>query len=267
MIPEQVWSLETGTVSLSAGENHTCAVTSAGELKCWGLNGNGQLGNGATNPLSFPNEVWGLDKDVVAVSAGTGHTCSLTAKGKVMCWGLNTSGQIGDGTQANRLVPTQVAGLESGAIAVTAGANHNCILTAAGEIKCWGQNTQGQLGNGTTTASTIPVLVKGIDPGAIAVSAGTAHTCAFMADGKAMCWGQNTNGRLGIGSTTASHEPAQVVNLTADADVVAIAAGNAHSCAISLVEGLVCWGYNNYGQLGNGTTTASNVPVVAASVW
>ena len=215
-----------------------------------------------------PTHITIQDSSLGIISAGAYHTCALTASngtGGVRCWGLNSSGQIGDGTTTDRSWPVDVSGLTSGAKDITTGGAHSCaIITADGSIKCWGKNDQGQLGDGTTTDRSTPVLVKtslGVTvTNAVKVSAGYRHTCAVFSDGKAQCWGENTYGQLGDSTTTQRSNPVTVTNFTTNA--VTIAAGYFHTCLLKKTDGTVsCFGRNDKGQLGDGTTTNSSVAV------
>ncbi|MBL8055523.1 MAG: hypothetical protein JNK29_02440, partial [Anaerolineales bacterium] len=159
-----------GVPRLAAGIGHTCALTADGGVKCWGANGDGQLGDGTTLNQGAPVAVAGLTSGVTAVATGWRHTCALTAAGGVKCWGWNDYGQLGDGTTTNRLTPVDVAGLTSGVTALAAGNTHTCALTAAGGAKCWGYNLFGQLGDGTTTNRLTPVREGGLTRGETALA-------------------------------------------------------------------------------------------------
>jgi alpha-tubulin suppressor-like RCC1 family protein len=243
---------------IATGANHTCAVTSTGGAQCWGINGDGQLGNGTTTASNAPVNVTGLTSGVKAIVAGYYHACALTTAGGVKCWGWNANGQLGNGTFTDSTVPVNVTGLTSGVTAISAGDSHTCALTTSGGVKCWGWNALGQLGNGSTTNANVPVDVTGRTSGTTAIAAGVTHTCAVTSAGAAQCWGNNGSGRLGNGTSTNASTPVNVTGLTSG--VASIAAGN-HTCAVTTGGSAKCWGPNAAGQLGNGTTTASNVPV------
>jgi alpha-tubulin suppressor-like RCC1 family protein len=249
---------------VSTGTSHSCAVTTAHGVKCWGYNGWGQLGNGTTVDSAIPLDVveLGAGSGAIAVSAGESHTCAVTSAGAVWCWGYNGSGELGNGTSASSNVPVQVSGLDagSGAVAVSAGADHVCARTSAGVVWCWGYNYSGQLGDGTTTDSNVPVQVTGLiaASGAATISAGDYHSCAVTSTGVVKCWGDNRSGELGDGSTASSSVPVGVVGLTG---AQAVAAGGGYTCAVAPASGARCWGSNGYGQLGDGSITSSPVPV------
>jgi alpha-tubulin suppressor-like RCC1 family protein len=209
-LPVDVYGLSSGMVGITAGSFHTCALPSVGGAKCWGANGDGQLGDGTTISSTVPVDVHGLTGNLIAMAGGTFHTCALTATGGVKCWGLNSLGQLGDGTNENHHTPVDVVGLSSPVIAITAGNLHTCALTSAGSVMCWGYNLYGQLGDGTTTDSNTPVAVNGLGSGVVAIDAGTNFTCAVKASGSVMCWGRNQSGQLGNDAMTESHIPVEV---------------------------------------------------------
>jgi alpha-tubulin suppressor-like RCC1 family protein len=245
-------------ITASVGSDHTCALTSGAGLKCWGNNGNGQLGDNSTTRRLLPVDVSGLTSGAAAASAGQFHTCALTTGGGAKCWGLNGNGQIGDGTQSQRLTPVDVTGLTGGVTAIATGLTHSCGLTGAGGVKCWGLNANGQLGDGTTTQRLTAVNVNGLGGGVAAIAAGASHTCALTNTGGVKCWGLNGNGQLGDGTTTQRSAPVDVTGLASG--VMAIAAGQYHTCALTGTAGVKCWGQNNDGELGDGTAGTRPFP-------
>ncbi len=257
--PVNVTGLTAGVAAVSAGANHTCALTTTGGVKCWGRNIYGQLGDGTTTDRSTPVNVTGLTAGVAAVSAGAFHTCGRTAGGGVKCWGYNYYGQLGDGTTTNRTAPVDVTGLSASVAAVSAGYHHACALTTGSGVKCWGLNNNGQLGDGTTTDRYTPVDVTGLTSGVAAADAGYGYTCALTTGGGVKCWGDNLYGQLGDGTTTDRTAPVDVTGLTSG--VAAISVGTNHTCALTTTGGVKCWGYNYYGELGDGTTTNRTAPV------
>jgi alpha-tubulin suppressor-like RCC1 family protein len=200
-----------------------------------------------------------------AIAAGESHTCAVLSDGGVKCWGKNDKGQLGDGTTTNAPTPVAVSGLTN-AKQVTAGGGHSCALLADRTAKCWGFDALGQLGDGATTDTSKPVAVSGGIAGIVSIAAGGAHTCAALGVG-ASCWGANPNGQLGNGSKTASSTPVPVSGLSDTTGAIGIAAsGGAHSCAVLADITARCWGANTVGQLGDGTTTDSTIPVAVGGL-
>ena len=257
LTPVDVVGLSSGVVSVSAGNHHTCALLNTGAVKCWGRNNFGRLGDGTTIDRHTPVDVVGLPSDVSNVVTGFRHTCALLDTGGVMCWGANESGQLGDNTNNTSLVPIYVYHLTHGAISVSAGSYHSCAVTNRDELKCWGANYSGQLGNGTTTDSNIPITINGFADQVMQVSAGEDHTCARTAS-LVYCWGENEAGQLGDGTTLDRLTPIYVPDLVGVA--AAISAGLHQTCALTITGGAKCWGGNEFGQLGTGTTTDSTIP-------
>ena len=210
------------------------------------------------------------------VSLGDSHSCAVTSAGGVKCWGLNTSGQVGNsGAGSYPSTPVDVTGLTSGVSSVALGDTHSCVVTSGGGVKCWGSNSSGQLGDGTTTRQNTPVSVlasAGVElTGIVAVSAGSAHSCALTSTGGVKCWGGNTSGQLGNDSVTNSSTPVDVLTssspITPLSGVTAISVGGSYSCALMSNGTVKCWGDAAYGQLGNGNTNNQKTPVsVLASV-
>jgi uncharacterized repeat protein (TIGR02059 family) len=256
--------------SITAAFSHTCALSS-GAVKCWGDDYHGQLGNDSTSTDSYtPVGVSGLSSGVTAITAGVYHTCALLSSGAVKCWGQNTYGQLGNGSSStDSYTPVDVHSSASvstplsGVTAITASLNHTCALLSSGAVKCWGRNNDGQLGDKTTTQRTTPVDVHSSASvstplsGVTAITAAYSHTCALLSSGAVKCWGNNTLGRLGDGTSSNRSTPVDVSGLSG---VTAITAGGNHTCALS--SGAVkCWGDNTFKQLGNGEETWYAVPI------
>lgn len=256
MAPAVVPGLESGVVSLEAGLSNNCAAFNNGQVWCWGSDGSSELGVGTTTAAIQPWPVVALSgQGMAGVAAGSNYTCAFTTSGKLYCWGLNNSGNLGTGAPdfSSYSLPQMVNGISSGASQVAAG-THTCAVVG-GAAKCWGRNDVGQLGNGTqepaSTPSQVSILTSGVSKIAVTPYADQAHTCA-VANGAAYCWGGNYVGQLGTGSygeTNGIHTPQAVVGL--GSGVTDIGAGAYHSCAV--VNGAaLCWGLSYYGQVGNG---------------
>ncbi len=256
--------------TISAGSAHTCGVTTGGAAYGWGSGGGGALGTGRPNFYQFtPGAVTG-GLTFTAVSAGYEYTCGLTSDGAAYCWGVNDFGQVGSGgTAYYEFSPVPVAGGLTFAT-ISAGSRHTCGLTVDGTAYCWGDNTKGQLGDGTTTRQATPVAVVGgvrfatIEAGgAVGGSAGVGggHTCGLTASGDAYCWGWNGSGQLGDGTTVDRSVPAPVAG---GLSFTTIRAGGDHSCGMTTTGDAYCWGGNSRGQLGDGTRSPSLTPVPAA---
>ncbi len=257
-LPVQVIGLS-NIISISTGESFSCALDSSGNVKCWGTNSTGQLGNGTSSPTSnsaTPVSVSGLT-GIISLSSGGAHSCALNNVGIVKCWGYNGYGQLGNGTDVSSSVPVSVSGL-TGVTAISSGNASSCAIMNTGELKCWGDNGYGQLGNGTTISSKVPVLVTGLS-NAKTVTVGGAHVCALTNAGEVKCWGNNQYKQLGDSTTTTTNSSLAV--FTGLNEVTSLAAGYYHSCALTTACELKCWGGNTNGQLGNATTTNSATAV------
>jgi alpha-tubulin suppressor-like RCC1 family protein len=247
--PVDVVNLGGRAVSLALGDYYSCALLSTGGVQCWGYNPDGRLGDGTNANKTSPTWVFGLSSGAVYVSTGNTHTCAVTSAGAAKCWGLNSSGQLGNGNKTSSNKP--VTAMNTGAVSVGLGSDQSCAVTSAGGLKCWGLNQYGALGNGTTTDSSVPVDVIGL-PGAIAfVKGGYRQTCSLTTSGLAYCWGYNNAGQLGNNTLANTSVPKQVSNVTG---LTALSERDGHVCVINSSGGDMCWGYNQYGALGDNTT-------------
>ena len=274
-----------GVSAVAAGDDHSCALLKVlGNVECWGLNNAGQLGNGTRKNSSKPVFVQavgggGAIRGVIAIAAAGNHTCALrsAAAGVVVCWGQNNAGVLGNGsaTRLQALIPESVNGLTR-VTAISTSANDTCALLKGGSLKCWGFNEYGELGPGTYGpnscdggefsfgCSTTPMTVKGIS-NVIAVSVRPHSTCAAVKNGRLICWGQNVspNSVVAKGFVTLKGV-AGVTALASPGDVV-IHGDDEFSCALLSSQDVKCWGANNHGQLGNGSTVSSAVPTYIAT--
>lgn len=258
--PATITAHTTGRASqVTAGLNHSCALVpddarGAGHVVCWGSNAHGQLGDGTTADSDTPREV-ALD-DVVQISAGGDHTCALQSDGDVWCWGANGAGQLGNGSTDDSSIPMLVGLPASGSIA--AGGEHTCAVAESGALRCWGAADSGQSGRvGDPVLSPRATVLTNV----LSVAAGWAHTCAVVRGGVTIsvkCFGDNSNGQLsGSGGSTAT--PVTVPGLAKP--VASAVAGVQHTCVRFSDSTLSCWGGNQYGQVGDGSTSDRNSPV------
>jgi alpha-tubulin suppressor-like RCC1 family protein len=246
--------------AVDAGGSHSCGIVEGDFSYCWGNNSVGQLGNGGGLSHAVPVAVSQGPLAFQQISAGGSLSCAVTADGDAYCWGQNQFGQIGSGVISSPVTaPEEVLGGRSFSV-VSAGGVHACGLVANGEAWCWGLPASGQLGNGVSGETPVPVpdSVRG---GHVfeEISAGTDHTCGVLSGSTdAYCWGQNTNGELGDGTTLNKDVPTLVVGGLL---LKTIDAGDGHTCAVDLDGAAYCWGIGADGQLGTGSRTPSAVPV------
>ena len=256
----QVSGMAEGVTAVSCGRYHNCAVMDTGGAKCWGRNYYGAIGDGFTTDRTTPVDVSGLTSGVAIVSAGGWHSCAILEAGGVRCWGANGYGQLGNGSLVNSATPVSVSGISSGVLDICLGGAHTCALMNGGGIKCWGYNSSGQVGDGTLTQRTTPIDVTGLSSDAVAIACGRWHTCALLDTGAMVCWGGNSEGQIGDGSTTDRTTPVGVTGLSSG--VLAISTSEfTHTCALLDGGGMKCWGDNQTGQLGDGSTDDSTEPV------
>lgn len=273
--------------SVFAGARHTCAILASGAVKCWGQNDSGQLGLGdvahrgalaGQMGAALPTVDLGAGRTARTLALGAEHSCAILDDGSVKCWGANGEGQLGLDDAAARgdgpgemgdALPKVDLGVGRTALALAAGSDHTCAVLDDGSVKCWGGNGYGQLMTGDSTArgknagdmAALPSAQ--LPPGrtARAVSANFQSTCALLDDGTVRCVGFNLSGQLGLGNNAtrgpnAAHVGAGLLaaDLGAGTSALEVASGNSHTCARLAGGKLKCWGDNLFGQLGLGDT-------------
>jgi alpha-tubulin suppressor-like RCC1 family protein len=254
-----------GVDAIGLWANGGCARDGNGSVNCWGDGGGPNLVYDASNSTSWlPNGAYNPGSGLAAkIAGGYAHTCALKIGGEVKCWGLNNHGQLGTGNTNNSSLPQPLNGPGT-AIDLAAGNAHTCMVVSTGQVLCWGYNYYGQLGVGDTYDRHYPTEVPGIED-AIAVTAQAFTTCVLHSNGTLSCFGYGSEGELGNGTNTfSSPTPVPVSNITGVTAISSSGSGY-HTCAVrGSLSLLSCWGWNAYGQLGNGNTTNSNVPVAVA---
>jgi len=273
-------------LEVAAGWHHSLALDSEGNIFAWGANGRGQLGSGTLGggsnvPVAVDMTGMLADRNIIQVAAGNNHSLALDSEGNIFAWGIGINGQLGDGAATDSGVPVVVdtSGVLAGRkiIQISAGGSHSLALDSEGSIFAWGGNWDGQLGNGTNTTSNVPVIVdtSGVLAGrnivqVVAATSGGNHSLALDDKGNIFAWGHNVNGQLGDGMVNAwgwpfpySNTPVAVdmTGVLAGSSVTQIAASQSHSLALDSKGNVFSWGGNWSGQLGNGTTTGSNIPL------
>lgn len=209
-VPVAVSGINGRVIAIAAGFIHSVALLEDGTVKTWGSNYAGQLGNGSTADSAAPITVSGLGAQCTAIAAGYCHTVALLGNGTLKVWGNNTFGQLGDGTTDDSSVPISVTGLAGTVDSITAGDFHTMVLMQDATVRAWGNNASGQLGNGTTTNSSVPITVTGLNGIASTLFAGYSHSIVLMADGLLKAWGDNTYGQLGDGTFISRLSPETV---------------------------------------------------------
>jgi alpha-tubulin suppressor-like RCC1 family protein len=247
--------------SVTAGESHSCGLTSAGKAYCWGDNAHGQLGTGIPGTATAPAPVSG-GLTFRSLAAGFEFTCGLTTTGSVYCWGRNDAGEVGAGLLATVVSTPQLALSTATFVALATGWEHACAIAVDGTLYCWGRADAGQLALATKGNRSVPSLV----PGSLRwkqISAGSSSTCGLTLTGVAYCWGSGTSGQIGDGGTSERDAPTAVNGGMTFTDITT---GFQQSCGIRTDGHAYCWGDNYSGELGdNGASGAkSSVPVAVS---
>ncbi|WP_198286988.1 hypothetical protein [Frankia sp. QA3] len=265
-VPVTVTGL-TGVAAIAAGNNTGYALLGVGTVRAWGQGGVGQLGNGGTANSSVPVTVTGLS-GVAAIAAGLDTGYALLGNGTVRAWGRGNSGALGNATTTDSAVSVQVQlPALTGVTAIAAGTYTGYGLRSDGTLRAWGRNNYGQLGTGTLLDSAVPVQVSGLTGiAAITANAGAYAGYALRSDGTVWAWGNNYAGQLGDGTTTNRPTPVQISALSGSNQVSAITASGLTGYALRSDGAARAWGYNRAGQLGNGTTTNSPLPVTVSGL-
>ena len=264
---------EFGFRAITGGFRHACATRSNGLIECWGaqhlggLNNYGQLGNGGRTAALNPVVVDTLNA-AKGLASFYDHSCAWESDGKAWCWGVNTNSQLGDGTDTIRDSPVRV-GTMTDIVDTGAGGGHSCAVKDDGSVWCWGGGKVGQLGDGSTHSSPVldPTQVDSLDS-AVEVVLGSIFSCARLSDGTVWCWGSNGDGQLGAGPGSGSSTPKQVRDTTSIdfTEIIDIAAGGAHACAVTRSGDVYCWGAGSNGQLGYGSLGGRSLPVKVISL-
>jgi len=251
--------------TVSAGGAHTCALNSSGQAYCWGSNAYSQIGNGTTTYASAPTAVsQPVGVTFVSIQAGDKHTCALASTGQAYCWGYGGDGAIGNNNLLGPSTPTAVSqpvGVTFTSVATEY--NHSCGLTSGGQAYCWGLNSSGQLGDNSTTKRLTPVAVSQGVVTFASLAPGSVNTCGLTSAGQAYCWGNNSYGQLGNASNTSSLTPV-AVSQPVGVTFSSVRAGSSHNCGLDGVGQTWCWGRNQYGQMGDNSTTDRNSPVAVS---
>jgi alpha-tubulin suppressor-like RCC1 family protein len=257
--------------AVSAGSHHTCGIRESGALACWGNNLARQLAYQDADLVGYP---WPLASKArwLSVVGGLyldrGNTCAIAAGGTLYCWGDNTAAQFGDGSKTSSPTPTKGGGRVSSWTLVTLGSYHTCGLSGT-KLYCWGSFKTTYSGGGTLEPDPLAVQPPAGQTGWSTVAAGSLHTCAVAQPSEALyCWGNNSGGQLGIGTFADSPTPAAVASALHWRSVAGSSyTGSGATCAITTGDELWCWGYNNNGQVGDGSDTDRAAPVRIAGAW
>jgi alpha-tubulin suppressor-like RCC1 family protein len=245
--------------SIAVGERHVCGVTTSNVGYCWGDNTDGQIGDNTVTQRTAPTLVNG-GYTWSKIATGWYFSCGWTTSGSGYCWGSNTYGQIGDNTVAQRNIPTAINGSYTWA-SISTGSIDTCGVTTSHVGYCWGDNTNGQIGDNAATQRNVPTLINGGFSWA-SISEGAQNSCGVTTSGTGYCWGDNVNGEVGDGTTTQRKVPTALVSSFTWSYISAgpSISDDDTNCGITTGSLTLCWGYNNYSQIGDSTSTSRSVP-------
>ena len=265
-------------IKLSLGSYHSSAITTAGRIFSWGYNYDGQLGDGTIINRNTPVDITNgfnlsVGETITNVTLGSYYSSAITSEGRFFTWGANFFVEIGDGTTINRGIPVEIISRFNLSVGetiteISLGHAHSSAITSAGRIFTWGANWNGQLGDGTTTDRITPVeITNGFDLSVgetiIDLSLGASHSSAITSAGRSFAWGWNANGQLGEGTTIDRTTPVEITslfNLSVGEKITEVSLGSSHSSAITSAGSVFIWGWNDFGQLGDGTTISRTTP-------
>ena len=275
----------TGITAIAAGANHTCAIVAGGQVRCFGSNVNGQLGDGSIQPRTRAVTVLDVNGStpltgVTQITAGSNYTCARLNTGQARCWGNNTSGQLGRGNNDSRNRPVVVrngngSGPLTGVTQLSAGASTTCARMNDNSARCWGSDFNGALGDGgTDSSSVLPVRVLSVSGGGFLagvknISVGTFHTCAAVSGNQLRCWGDGNDSQLGTGDVSDRGRPAVVRNVADTGALLGatqVSAGEDFTCTRLNNGQARCFGQDTDGQLGSGGGGTSDTPVVVLTL-
>jgi alpha-tubulin suppressor-like RCC1 family protein len=243
-----------------AGYDFTCALTTAGATKCWGHTLSIGIADGG-DYLPVPTTRPGLETSCTSVAAGFTHACVTMSDGGVRCFGVQSAGDLGNGVSSlDSSPPVGVVGLSGPAVQLTVGDGYSCAILTSGEVQCWGDNSDGELGlSDAGPFALFPANAEGLDSGVVALQCGYRDTCAVSAPGDLLCWGSNEFFALTAAAVTSRSYPGKIPGLAGPA--IGVSKTIEHTCAVLDGGAIMCWGSNQYGALGDGTQDDRPYPV------
>ena len=250
-------------VDVSTTDQGACVLLDNSSVSCWGYGSKGTIGDGQNSDRSSPTPTASMpgNQKVVSLTSGYTHHCALLEDGTVACWGRNNQGQLGDNSTTNRNTPTLTNPLGASAIAIESDHGHTCALLITGSVVCWGDNSDGQIGNGTSGGNVlVPTPVSSITGTAVSISTSSSATCALLDNNSVTCWGANSVGQIGNGTTSSGTIPDYTSSFATNQIKLMLDGGRDVSCSLVDNGSIYCWGRNNDGQIGDGTTAHATTP-------